>query len=783
MAERLYRIGRWCYQHRFATIGVWVLALIVLAAAAAVMSKPASTSFSIPGIPSEQAQNTMVERFPDKPKFGEGVSITYVVRTPDGAPLTEPLYQEAIDGLVEDIKGIDGVRADAVVNPFTMYGTADAPGPARQQVVTFHEQAFGDTPGQAQQDAQITSPITADATAAQIGASFVFDSYADVPASTHEQIEQAAEDARAAGLDVAMSGTALPQPEISFVSELLGVAVAAIVLILTFASLVAWGMPLITAIVGVGVGMLGISAASYFFELSSETPILATMIGLAVGIDYALFILSRYRHELHRSASRAEAAGRAVGTAGSAVVFAGLTVFIALAALAVVNIPFLTAMGIAAAGTVAVAVAVALTLLPAVLALFGGRAFGGRLGFLNAPDVAPNEVERRHNGRRWVELVMRRPAVVTVAVVVLLAILTIPISGLRLALPGDGTADPSTPERQAYEMVADEFGAGYNGPLVMVVDGQGIADPTERMQEFDQLLQQVRGVDDVADAVIGADGLNEARDTAIITVIPESASTDQSTHDLVNELRGMESAVAERGLTYGVTGQTAIEIDISDRLSSSLLPYVIIVVGLAFLLLMVVFRSILVPLTAAVGFLLTVGATFGVTIALFSDGWFGLVEPQPLVSFFPIMLVGIVFGLAMDYQVFLVSRMREAYVHGSSAREAIAEGFSHSARVVAAAATIMISVFAAFMLQELAFIKAMGFALAAAVFFDAFLVRMTLIPAVLALLGDRAWQLPKWLDRLIPRVDIEGEKLGAAGEDSVDEDSTTPDRGASAGIR
>ncbi|GAC70893.1 MMPL family transporter [Gordonia soli] len=759
MAERLYRIGHWCYQHRFATIAVWVLVLVGFAAAASTMAQPASTTFSIPGIPSEKAQNTMVERFPDKPKFGEGVSVTYVVSAADGSPLTESRNQRAIDGLVDDIKKFDGVQADAVVNPFTVYGTESRPGPARQQTVAFHEQAFGTAAEEAERDAQLTSPINGDATVAQLGAAFDLKSYADVPASTHDQIDRAAEDARAAGLKVSMTGTALPQPSIEGTSEVIGLIFGALVLILTFASLIAWGMPLITAVVGVGVGLLGVSAASYFFDLSQETPILATMIGLAVGIDYALFILSRYRHELLRTTDRAEAAGRAVGTAGSAVVFAGLTVFIALAALSVVNIPFLTAMGISAAGTVLVAVLVALTLLPAILGLFGRKAFAGRLTFLNAPDTEPHETERRSNGRRWIETVTRRPAIFAIGVFVLLAVLAVPLVGLKLALPNDGTSDPGTPQRQAYEQIAEGFGPGYNGPLVVVVDGRGIADQADRLAAFDQLAGQVRGLDHVAGATIGADGLNQARDTAIISVIPDAASTEQSTHDLVTALRDLSPAVSERGLSIGVTGQTAIEIDISDRLSSSLLPYVIIVVGLAFILLTIVFRSIWVPLTAALGFLLSVGATFGVTVALFSDGLFGLFDPQPLVSFFPIMLVGIVFGLAMDYQVFLVSRMREAYVHGSDARTAILTGFTHSGRVVAAAAAIMISVFAAFMLQDLAFIRAMGFALAAAVFFDAFLVRMTLIPAVLALLGDRAWALPKWLDKILPRIDIEGEKL------------------------
>ncbi|WP_207841696.1 MMPL family transporter [Williamsia soli] len=763
MATHLYRIGRWAYLNKFKMIAIWLLVLVGMGVAAATLSKPTSESFSIPGIPSEKAQNQMIEAFPEKPKFDENVSVKYVIKAPDGSNLTEPQYQSAINTMVEQMKQFDGVKApeESIANPFDTFGTQQNPGPGRDAIVQYQEQTFGKTPQQAQADAQASSPINSDATIAQLGAAFDVEAAADVSSTAHTQMEDVANSARASGLTVEMSGTALPQPAIGFTSELIGMGVGAIVMILTFASLVAWGMPLITALVGVIIGMLGVTAATFFFDLSSETPILATMIGLAVGIDYALFIVSRYRHEVHTSKSRAEAAGKAVGTAGSAVVFAGATVFIALAALFIVNIPFLTAMGLAAAGTVLVAVLVALTLLPAILGIFGNKVFAGRLKFLNPPDVTPHDPARRHNGQRWVNQVVKRPAIFVIGSIVILGLLAIPIGGLKLGLPNDGNGDPSTTQRKAYDLVAEGFGPGQNNPFVVVADGSGIADEGQRIEAFNGLVNQIKGVDDVATAVISPGDLNESKDTAIISVLPASASGDDATQQLVKDLRGLESSVTDRtGLTYGVTGQTAIEIDVSDQLSSALIPYLIVVVGLAFILLMIVFRSILVPLTAALGFLLSIGATFGATVAIFTNGDLGLVgNPQPLVSFLPIILIGIVFGLAMDYQVFLVSRMREAYVHGTPAKEAVVSGFSQSARVVAAAAAIMVSVFAAFMLQDMVFIKAIGFALAAAVIFDAFIVRMTLIPAVLAMLGDKAWWLPKWLDKILPNVDIEGEKL------------------------
>ena len=769
MAAFLYRVGRWAYVNRFKTIAIWVLVLVAFGVGASLLAKPTTESFSIPGIPSEKAQNLMVERFPDTPKFGEDVSVTYVVAAPDGSTLTDERNAAAVASMVEALKRVNDVKnPDTVVNPLQVYGTQQNPGPIRQQLIAFQEKTFGSDAQKESAAVQAGSPVNADATAVQFGAGFDVESASDVTEATQEQMDKVAQIGRDAGLTVEMKGTATSAFEIGATSELIGLAVGALILILTFGSLVAWGMPIITAIVGVAIGVLGVSVATGFFDLSQETPILATMIGLAVGIDYALFIVSRYRHELHRSDSRAEAAGKAVGTAGSAVVFAGATVVIALAALAVVNIPFLTAMGIAAAGTVIVAVLVALTLLPAILGLFGSKAFGGKLRFLNPPDVTANESARVHNGQRYVRRVVDHPRIVTGVVVLALLLLAIPMAGLKLALPNDGTSDPSTTQRKAYDLISTEYGPGYNGPLVLVADGAGIADDAQRIQAFNTLTDRVAATDGVASAWIGADGINKAGNTAQISVIPTGAADSDQTHNLVTALRDMEPEIqSQTGVDYGVTGQTAIELDVSDRLSSSLLPYLLIVVGLAFVILIAVFRSILVPLVAALGFLLSVAATFGVTVGLFTDGWGGIVgNPQPLVSFLPIMLVGIVFGLAMDYQVFLVTRMREAYVHGTDAKKAVVVGYRHGARVVAAAAAIMISVFAAFMLQDLQFIKVMGFALAVAVVFDAFVIRMTLMPAVLTLLGDKAWWLPRWLDRLLPNVDIEGEGLAKAIDQS-----------------
>lgn len=511
--------------------------------------------------------------------------------------------------------------------------------------------------------------------------------------------------------------------------------------------------------------MMSSTTASGFADLSSFTPVLAIMIGLAVAIDYSLFILARYRHELTLTDDREEAVGRSVGTAGSAVVFAGATVLIALVALRVVGIPFLSQMGAAAGFAVFIAVLIALTFLPAMLGLYKGKAFAGKVKFVNTTDPEdPNA--KATNGLRWARFLVKRPALGLIGGIVLLGVIAGPTTGLSLALPSTATADPSTPARQAYDIVDEGFGPGRNGPLLVIADASGVAE-ADRTASFGKVVETITGQSDVTNAQIIA--VNPAGDTAQILVTPSSSPNSEQTKDLVANIRNAEPGVqASDGVSYGVTGQTALELDVSERLQDALIPYLAVVVGLAFVLLMLVFRSILVPLTATLGFLLSVLATFGATVFIFQEGGLGLISnPQPIVSFMPIFLIGVVFGLAMDYQVFLVSRMREEFVHGAAAKDAVVNGFKYGARVVTSAAVIMISVFAAFIAEPDSFIKSIGFALAAAVFFDAFVVRMVLIPSVMALMGDKAWWLPKWLDKILPNVDIEGAKLKTAPEKSA----------------
>lgn len=760
MATYLYRIGRFAYRRKGTVLSIWLAILVLMGVGAATLSGPTKDSFSIPGTPAQEAQDLMSERFGDQKSAMDALSARFVIAAPAGQTLDTPENQAAMDEMLADIRGIEKVSAPAkadpasgtpgaLVNPVT----ADA---ALAEMAKASAEEHGVPEDVALANARALSSLSEDRTVGYIEVPFDGD-FSDVDQSMRDQIQAAADIGRDAGLNVQISGSAATEAEMpGGVTELIGIAVAAIVLVITFGSLVAAGLPLITAIIGIMIGSLGITVATGFMDLSSMTPTLAIMIGLAVAIDYSLFIVSRFKHELSLTDDRSEAAGRAVGTAGSAVVFAGLTVIIALVALRVVGIPFLSDMGAAAASTVFIAVLIALTLLPAILGLFGRKAFAGRIPGLSQRDAEGDDGKKTFS-QRYGRAVVRRPAVGLILGVVLLGALAIPAAKLELALPNEGSGDPATSARQAYDLVNEGFGPGRNGPLLVVVDAQDATVPAG--EAFGAVVAKISEQPDVLNAqVIGA---NQAGDTAQILVTPRSGPSDPSTMDLVADIRSAESDLNDQiGVNYGVTGQTALEGDVSERLQDALVPYLAVVVGLAFVLLMLVFRSVLVPLTATLGFLLSVLATFGATVAVFQEGWGGIAaNPQPIVSFMPIFLIGVVFGLAMDYQVFLVTRMREEYVHGASAKDAVAVGFNHGARVVTAAAIIMISVFAAFIAEPNSFIKSMGFALAAAVFFDAFIVRMVIIPSVMALMGDKAWWLPKWLDKILPNVDIEGEKL------------------------
>ncbi|MFC8066223.1 MMPL family transporter [Streptomyces sp. NPDC057293] len=738
MATFLYKLGRLAFRRRHFVALIWV-ALLTLAGVGAASAPPAgTTSFSIPGTEAQKAFDLLEQRFPGQ--SADGATARVVFKAPSGEKMTDAGNKATVEKTVDELA--DGSEVASVADPYT--GNA----------------------------------VSKDGTIAY--ASVRYDvSGMELEESTKHALEDAAEQARESGLTVEVGGDALQAVPETGATEIIGIAVAAVVLVITFGSLVAAGLPLLTALIGVGIGVSSITALASALELGSTTSILAMMIGLAVGIDYALFIVSRYRAELAEGREREDAAGRAVGTAGSAVVFAGLTVVIALVGLAVVNIPMLTKMGIAAAGTVAIAVLIALTMIPALLGYAGRRvkpagAKGGLLGRRRGGEKTEPQKDagpaKANLGTRWASFVVRRPLAVLLLGVIGLGAAAIPASDLELGLPDDGSQPTSTTQRRAYDLLSDGFGPGFNGPLVVVVDAKGSDAPKDA---FTQVSDEIKGLDGVV--AVTPPAPNKGGDTATISVIPDSKPSSVQTEDLVHAIRDAGGDIkADTGAETLVTGSTAMNIDVSEKLNDALLPYLVLVVGLAFLLLIVVFRSILVPLKAALGFLLSVMAALGAVVAVFQWGWLsglmGVEETGPVMSMMPIFMVGVVFGLAMDYEVFLVTRMREAYVHGEKPGQAVVTGFKHGARVVTAAAVIMMAVFAGFIGSSESMVKMIGFGLAIAVFFDAFVVRMALVPAVLALLGKKAWWLPKWLDRALPNVDVEGEGLRTADERGSDPD-------------
>ncbi|MFH8533930.1 MMPL family transporter [Streptomyces tendae] len=714
MASLLYRLGRLSFRQRRYFAFAWIVVLVACAFAALNAPEAENDDFSIPGTESQQAFDLLDERFPGGNSDGAEARIVFV--GPDGQKVTAGQNKAAVEKVVATVA--DGTQVGQVESPFDE-GAVSEDGTTAYATVSY----------------EVVSE--------------------DLTEGSKKALMDAVQEGRDLGLTVEVGGSAVEvDPELGGITELIGIGVAAIVLVITFRALVAAGLPLVTALVGLGAGICVIIATG----MSTTTTTLALMLGLAVGIDYALFIVSRYRTERAEGRTAEEAVGLAVGTAGSAVVFAGATVVIALAGLSLAGVPTLTDMGLAAAGTVVVAVLVALTLLPALLGFFP-RAVLPRALRARRATGQPAAAVKEPAGSRWARLVIRRPLAVLLLTVVGLGVVAVPALDLRLGLPGDEAQPTSTTQRRAYDALADGFGPGFNGPLTVVIDVKEVTDPKAAVGQAAKGLAATDGVVSISPPMY-----DEAGDTAVVSAVPSTGPTAAETKDLVKAIRvGADDLRADTGAAMVVTGNTAVNIDISTKLTSALVPYLAVVVGLAVVLLLIVFRSVLVPLKAALGFLLSVAASFGVIVAVFQWGWLsdqlGVAQTGPVMSMMPIFLIGVVFGLAMDYEVFLVTRIREAYVRGERPSQAIVTGFRHSARVVVAAAVIMISVFAGFIGMTDSMIKMLGVGLASAVFFDAFVVRMTLVPAVLALLGRKAWWLPRWLDRALPDMDVEGEKL------------------------
>ena len=863
MAKLLYRLGRWSFLNKWKVIVTWVVLLAAAGGATALLMKPMTSEFAIKGTPSIDATYKTMDLFPEGGNPANSPSVNLVFQAPEGQKLSDPANEKAINAVISHLE--DNLEMGDTMR----FGNPLEVSPRLQDEVVHQFTEMGLPESSARADADNLAMVNEDETIAYTTFDFDAESPYSVDQADKDIVTEAMDIGRQQGLTVEAGGAGFgDEIRVNSTSEIIGLGVAFLVLIFTFGSLVASGMPLISAVIGVGLGACGMLITTHWIELNNMTPVLAIMIGLAVGIDYALFILSRYRAERARM-SAPEAAGMAAGTAGSSVVFAGTTVFTALFALLIARIEFLTAMGLSAAATVAIAVLVSLTLIPAMLGLLGDKAFSGRI-----PGVAGNpshkgKVRRGPTmGHRWVRLVQKVPGLAMALVVLSLGAMTAPVLHMDLALPADTTSNPDTTQRKAADLMAEGFGPGVNGPFLAVVDahtinansaalaplvaaqdgnddaeegsGEAPADspadspgdatgpapepapneapdqpgeqpadqPGEQLAEHpaDQPSEQpaepdiapVAEVEDKEEAaaptsaedkaalasfLYTADQLktlggvkhaqivsvSEDQRAAQIMVTPETSPTEAATINVAHALRSATKQIeGTTGTEIGLTGLTAVQLDITERLRDAMAPYLSIVVGLAIVLLLVVFRSLLVPLVAGLGFLLSVGGAFGLTVLVWQDGLWGLVPgPGPLLSFMPIFLIGVTFGLAMDYQVFLVTRMREhiaRHPKGTSGPynavdEATITGFTQGARVVTAAAIIMISVFVAFINQPLPFIQIFGFALAAGVLFDAFFVRMTLVPASMFLMGRATWWMPKWLDKILPTVDIEGTAL------------------------
>jgi putative drug exporter of the RND superfamily len=549
--------------------------------------------------------------------------------------------------------------------------------------------------------------------------------------------------------------------ELLGVGEIVGLVIAAIVLFVMLGSLIAAGLPVMSAVLGVGISASITMALSGTIEMTSTTPILGVMLGLAVGIDYSLFLLNRHRKQLKTGMELRYSIGLATGTSGNAVTFAGLTVIIALAALNLTGIGFLGLMGTMGAVAIAMAVLIALTFTPAMMSLVGMKVLNKKERAALESEDSRHEAEEPKNALKPV-LATKHPVIATLAVGLILGVAAIPASEMRLGLP-DGSSEPlDSTTYKAFSLVSENFGAGANGQISTVVTMPEAVAEDDLVELQADLAEKFFALDNVMAALPAA--VSDDNKTLLFQVIPLSGPATEQTETLVFDIRGLEDEIRnDFNAQLGVTGITATNIDISDKLADALPLYLGTVLLLSLILLILVFRSILVPLLASAGFLLTVFATFGAVVAVYQWGWLGFLfdvhDPGPILNFLPTILIGILFGLAMDYQLFLASGIREAYVHGKSPKDAINYGIHLSRAVVIAAALIMITVFGGFAFNHLTLVRPIGFGLAIGVLIDAFLVRLILVPAVMSLLGKSAWWLPKWLDKILPNVDVEGSSL------------------------
>jgi RND superfamily putative drug exporter len=713
----LFALARFAFRRRRLVVGVWLAAAVLAIVVAHASGGKTNDNFTIPGTESQQVADLLTQKVPAL--SGAQTQVVFAVSGP--AKVSDPSVQAAIESSLAKLKG--GPQVVSVSDPFQ----AHAVSPNGQ--VALSQVQYSAAP-------------------------------ANVANASVDALETAVAPARGAGVEVEFSGSVYPGWSVapSEAPELVGIILAFFILLITFGAFVTAGLPILNAIIGVVTTLMAITAIASVVTIASASTTVAIMLGLSCGIDYGVFILYRHRNNLLTGMSVEDSVALAAGTAGSSVVFAALTVIIALCGLAVAGIPFLTVMGLCAAAAVLVALLIALTLLPAMLGFAGEKI----AKFIDSPlrrghhervaNIAANEPHRTF-GAAWARFVVRFRAPILLAGVALLALLAIPFTGIQLGLPSGSSQPTSNTSRRAYDLTTTAFGAGFNGPLLVT------ADPVTDPSVTNGLVANLAKLPDVANAST----VVTTNQTAVIRVVPKTGPNDEATADLVNRIRGDRTALeGNSGAHVMVGGTTASNIDVSSKLADALPIFLIVVVGLAFLLLTFAFRTILVPIKSIIGFLLSFMAAIGAQVALFQWGWgrhlFGI-TPSETISFLPIIMLAIVFGLSSDYEMFVVSRIKEDYTKTGDARGAVERGTGLAARVVTAAALIMFTIFVAFMFTNDPTIKAIGFSFAAGVFLDAFVVRLTLVPATMAIIRSKLWYHPQWFAKYVPDPDIEGAKL------------------------
>ena len=708
MAHLLGNLAAWAAQHWKRSLAIVAVVLVALGIAASAGGGSFVDDFRTPGTQSQTAMDVLDERFPAA--AGDSANVVFAT---DSGTLREPERRAAIDRTVEVIRAQPHVTA--------------APSP------------FERGSGQLSENGRIAYvPVQYDGTASALGA------------KPGERLEQVAEVGERAGLEVSRNGAIVDQAEQATapVGELIGVAVAMIVLTLVFRSVAAMALTLISSLIALAGGLLLLQFGSAFADFPSFAPTLGVMLGLGAGIDYALLIVGRYREQLASGDSVAQSARVANATAGTSVVAAGAIVVVAIAGLLATGIPFVGRMGIGSAIVIAMVAVGAVTVLPTLMGAFARRLRPKR----------PEHVEPSRRFGRWAGVITRRPLAATIAGGLVLVLLAVPFASLRLGQPDDGNDRQGSTTRVAYDRLAEGFGPGFNGPLVLAATTPGDGSGQETLNRVERAVAADRDV-----AVVSPAERSPAGDAAVLSVIPKSSPQDERTTELVDRLRDQVLPAATRGsqVDVYVGGATATLQDLADKIASRLPIFIAMVVGLSVLLLMAVFRSLWVPLVSAAFNLLSIAAAYGVVVLVFQDGvgssLLGVDGEVPIVSFVPLFMFAILFGLSMDYNVFLQSRIREEYMRGARPQESVVRAVSRVGKLILAAGAIMTSVFLGFVTDPDVVVKTIGFGLAVAILIDVLIVRMVVAPAVMTLLGDRAWTLPAWLDRVLPRISLEGE--------------------------